>query len=91
MPKDKVSDLITDQEIAFARLVPPRRAVEARSRSRLAAEAPPGPGPSRSTFANRLTPSEAPPSYVPLLTSVPDLRASFPIKKNPFKPFVRPR
>jgi hypothetical protein len=48
---------------------------------------PPDPGPSQSTFANRFTPSEAPPSYVPLFTSVPDLRVGFSIKN----PFVRPR
>jgi hypothetical protein len=52
---------------------------------------PPDPGPSRSTFANRFTPSEAPPPYVPLFTSVPDLGIPFSIKKNPFNPFVRPR
>jgi hypothetical protein len=52
---------------------------------------PPDPSPSQCTFANRFTPSEAPPPYVPLFTSVPDLRVSFPIKKNPFNPFVRPR
>ena len=49
---------------------------------------PPDPGPSQSTFANRFTPSEAPPPYVPLFTSIPDLGVGFPIKKNPF---VRPR
>ena len=42
-----------------------------------AAEAPPNPGPSQSTFANRFTPSEAPLPYVPLFTSVPDLRIPF--------------
>ena len=52
---------------------------------------PPDPGPSQSTFANRFTPSEAPPPYVPLFTSVPDLGVPFSIKKNPFNPFVRPR
>ena len=52
------------------------------------APAPPDPGPGRSTFANSLTPSEAPPSpYVPLFGSVPDLRVPFSIKN----PFVRPR
>jgi hypothetical protein len=56
-----------------------------------AAAAPPDDGPSQATFANRFTPSEAPPPYVPLFTSVPDLRVSFPIKKNPLNPFVRPR
>jgi hypothetical protein len=36
-------------------------------------------------------PSEAPRPYVPLFTSVPDLRVPLAIKKNPFNPFVRPR
>jgi hypothetical protein len=36
-------------------------------------------------------PSEAPPPYVPLFTSVPDLRVPLAMKKNPFNPFVRPR
>jgi hypothetical protein len=46
------------------------------------------PNPNQSTFANRLTPSEAPASpYVPLFGSVPDLRVPFSIKN----PFVRPR
>jgi hypothetical protein len=49
---------------------------------------PPGPGPSQSTFANRLTPSEATEPYVPLFTSVPDTRVPFSIKKNPS---ARPR
>jgi hypothetical protein len=49
---------------------------------------PPDPGPSQSTFANPFSPSEAPPPYVPLFTSVPDLRVGFSINKNPF---VRPR
>jgi hypothetical protein len=52
-----------------------------------AAEAPPNPGPSLSTFANRVTPSKAPVPYVPLFGSVPDLRVGFPIKN----PFVHPR
>jgi hypothetical protein len=56
-----------------------------------AEEAPPDPGPSQATFANRLTPSEAQPPYVPLFNSVPDLRVPFAIKKNPLNPFVRPR
>jgi hypothetical protein len=55
-----------------------------------AGEAPPAPGPSQSTFVNRLTPSEAPPPCVPLFTSVPDLRVPF-LTKNPVNPFVRPR
>jgi len=45
------------------------------------------PGPSRPTFANRFTPSEAPEPYVPLFTSVPDLGVPFSIKN----PFVHPR
>ena len=49
------------------------------------------PGPSQSTFANRFTPSEAPPPQVPLFNSVPDLRVPFSLKKNPLNPFVRPR
>ena len=51
-----------------------------------AGEAPPDPGPSQSTFANRFSPSEAPPPppYVPLFASVPDTRVGFSIKKNPF-------
>jgi hypothetical protein len=49
---------------------------------------PPDPRPSQSTFANRFTPSEAPPPYVPLFTSVPDTRVGFSIKKNPS---ARPR
>jgi hypothetical protein len=52
-----------------------------------AREAPPDPGPSRSTFANRFTPSEAPKPYVPLFGSVPDLGVPFSIKN----PFVHPR
>jgi hypothetical protein len=55
------------------------------------ADPPPDPRPSQSTFANRSTPSEAPPPYVPLFTSVPDLGVPFSIKKKPFNPFVRPR
>jgi hypothetical protein len=52
-----------------------------------AAEAPPNPGPSQSTFANCVTPSKVPVPYVPLFGSVPDLRVGFPIKN----PFVHPR
>ena len=51
----------------------------------------PHPGPSQSTFANRFTPSEAPPLYVPLFNSVPDLGIPFSTKKNPLNPFVHPR
>ena len=49
------------------------------------------PGPGQSTFANRFTTSDAPPPYVPLFNSVPDLKVPFSINKNPFNPFVRPR
>jgi hypothetical protein len=51
-----------------------------------AAEAPPNPGPSHSTFANPFTSSQAPPAapHVPVCGSVPDLRLGFSIKKNPF-------
>ncbi len=52
-----------------------------------AGEAPQNPRPSQSTFANRLTPSEAHGPYVPLFASVPDLGIPFPIKN----PFVYPR
>jgi hypothetical protein len=51
------------------------------------AGAPPDPGPSRSTFANRFTPSEAPEPYIPQFSSVPDLGVPLPIKN----PFVNPR
>jgi hypothetical protein len=63
-----------------------------------AQEAPPNPGPSQSTFANPLSPSQASPvapygpgfSFVPDATGpfAPDTRAPFSIKKNPF---ARPR
>jgi hypothetical protein len=63
-----------------------------------AGEAPPKPGPSQSTFANPLSPSQAPPvapygpgfSFVPDARGpfVPDTRIPFSIKKNPF---ARPR
>ena len=55
-----------------------------------APEAPPDPGPSRSTFAKPSSPSEAPPPppYLPGFASVPDMRVPFSIKKNPF---ARPR
>jgi hypothetical protein len=61
-------------------------------------EAPPHPGPSQSTFANPLSPSQAPPvdpygpgfSFVPDARGpfVPDTRIPFSIKKNPL---ARPR
>jgi len=63
-----------------------------------AQEAPPNPGPSQSTFANPLSPSQASPvapygpgfSFVPDARDpfVPDTRIPFSIKKNPF---ARPR
>ena len=67
---------------------PPRRAVgRAVGPERSVVEGPAvSPGPTQSTFANRLTPSEAPKPYVPLFGSVPDLGVDFPIKN----PFVRP-
>jgi hypothetical protein len=49
------------------------------------ADSPSGPGPSQSTFANRLIASEAPKPYVPLFNSVPDLGVPFPCKE-PFCP-----
>jgi len=54
---------------------------------RSAAEAPPDPGSSQSTIANRFTPEEAPQPYVPPSASVPDPRVGFSIKKNPFARF----
>ena len=55
-----------------------------------AAEAPPDPGPSQSTFANRFSRPEAPPvaPYVLGATFLPDMRVPFSIKENPF---ARPR
>ena len=55
-----------------------------------AAEAPPNPGLSQSTFANPFSSSQAPPTapHVPVCGSVPDLRLGFSINKNPF---VHPR
>jgi hypothetical protein len=44
------------------------------------------PDPSQSTFANRVSASEAPtpPPYIPMFASVPDTRVPFSIKKNLF-------
>jgi hypothetical protein len=72
--------------IAMQNFTPDRRAV---SSERKSAPASPDPGPSHSTFANRFSPSEAPPPppYIPLITSVPDLGVPFSIKN----PFVHPR
>jgi hypothetical protein len=52
-------------------------------------ETPQTPGPSQSTSANRVSPSQAKPPvpYVPLFNSVPDLGIPLPIKN----PFVYPR
>jgi hypothetical protein len=57
-----------------------------------AADTPPNPHPSHSTFAKRLTPSEAPslPLHVPLFTSIPDLGVALPIK-NPFIDPAKPQ
>jgi hypothetical protein len=54
--------------------------------SRGAEEAPPAPGLSQSTFANRVKPSEtqSPSPYVPIPASIPDLRIPSSIKMNPF-------
>jgi hypothetical protein len=52
------------------------------------ADPPPQPGPSQSTFANRLNPSQARAPYVPLFNSVPDLGVPFSKITNPF---VQPR
>jgi hypothetical protein len=53
-------------------------------------EAPSDPGSSQSTFANPLSPSQAPPvtPYGPGFSFVPDATGPFSIKKNPF---ARPR
>jgi hypothetical protein len=53
-------------------------------------EVPPGLSPSQSTFADRVSPSEAAPRppYVPLFNSVPDLGVGLSTIKNPF---VHPR
>ncbi len=97
--------------LAMQNFIPDRRAVSAREKSptaaaaqsapggtphgspgqagQAAADAPPGSRPSSSTFANRVSSSEAPPTppYVPLFNSVPDLGVDFPVKN----PFVHPR
>ncbi len=54
-------------------------------------EAPPQPVPSQPTFAHRVPLADGQPPYVPLSPSVPELRIPFSLKKNLFKPFVRPR
>jgi hypothetical protein len=78
--------------IAMENFIPDRHALSAEKKSAPSSvpEAPPGPGPSQSTFADRVSPSEAAPRtpYVPLFTSVPDLGVSFSTIKNPF---VHPR
>ena len=57
----------------------------------LVAEPPPNSVPSQPSFARRVPLAENLPPYVPPVTSVPDTRVPFSIKKNPFNPFVRPR
>jgi hypothetical protein len=87
--------------IAMQNFIPDRLSVDRLSVDRLAVssekksppapvqqgEAPPDPGPSQSTFANRFTPSGAPKPYVSLFSSVPDLGVPLSIKN----PFVHPR
>jgi hypothetical protein len=55
--------------------------------------APQDPGHSQTTFVNRISPSEAHPTapYVSDGAFVPDARAPFSIKRNPFSHFLRPR
>jgi hypothetical protein len=78
--------------IAMQNFIPNRHAVSSEKKSAPGSvpEAPSDPGPSLSTFADRVSPSEAAPRtpYVPLFTSVPDLGVSFSTIKNPF---VHPR
>ena len=78
--------------VAMQNFIPDRHAVdrfsvssEKKSAPGSVPEAPPAPGPSQSTFADRVGPSEAAPRtpYVPLFTSVPDLGVSFSTIKNP--------
>ena len=62
-------------------------AMPSRDRQNTAAqEVPLNPDPNQSTFANRLTPSQAPKLRVPLFSSIPDLGVPFPVKN----PFVHP-
>ena len=74
--------------IAMQNFIPNRHAVSSEKKSAHGSvpEAPSDPGPSLSTFADRVSPSEAAPRtpYVPLFTSVPDLGVSFSTIKNPF-------
>ena len=94
--------------VAMQNLIPDRRTVSAQKKSSPATssqaqeedsparpacpgsvgEAPPEPGPSRPTFANRFTPSESPKLYIPPFSSIPDMRVGFSAQKNLF---VRPR
>jgi hypothetical protein len=60
----------------------------AQEEDRPAAEVPPDPGPSRSTFAKPSSPLEAPPPYVPGIASIPGMRVPYSKKENPF---ARPR
>jgi hypothetical protein len=78
--------------VAMQNFIPDRHGLSAEKKSAPGSvpEASPDPGPSQSTFAGRVSPSEAAPRtpYVPLFTSVPDLGVSFSTVKNPF---VHPR
>ncbi len=89
--------------VAIQNLIPNRHAVSSEKKSapqiapgspapgsRGAAEVPPDHRPTHSTFANRVSSSEAPipPPYVPLFNSVPDLGIPFSMIKNPF---IHPR
>src|SRR5271155_585587 len=78
--------------VAMQNFMPNRHGLSAEKKSAPGSvpEAPPDRGPSQSTFADRVSPSEAAPRApcVPLFTSVPDLGVSFSTIKNPF---VHPR
>jgi hypothetical protein len=89
----------TQQEDSPVPPVPARRGAR-RGASRGAEEAIPAcpgvprdPGHSQTTFVNRISPSEAHPTapYVSDGAFVPDARAPFSIKRNPFSHFLRPR
>jgi hypothetical protein len=74
--------------------VPPAPPAPAsRGASRGAEEASPGPGGGQTTSVNRVSPSEAQPTapFVSDGAFVPDARAPFSIKRNPFNHFLRPR
>ena len=73
------------------RPVPPAPACRGACRGAQEEDSPARPACPGSAGEAPFTPSEAPPPYVPLFTSVPDLGVPFSIKKTPFNPFVRPR